>query len=755
MHRTPLVRYFALLIALLGFSEAWAARPSEPLPPDNINDAQPAALPAEMRTDGRRFELDIQPLLTARGCNAGPCHGKARGQNGFALSLLGFDSDMDFHAIVKEARGRRLFPSAPDQSLLVLKATGELPHGGGIRIERDSDDYRELIEWIREGTARITTQDPRLESISISPKPHPMTVGQVVNLNVTAHYSNGTVRDITETCAYQSNEASVISVKPDGSLRAGTIPGEATVMARYMGHIATWSSAIPRPEPVEAVAYEQLPVNNFIDSLVYNKLSELNILPSEPCDDSQFLRRAFLDVIGRLPTPEEARQFFNSVDANKRQQLVDGLLQRPEYGDFWANKWADLLRPNPYHVGIKATMSLDGWLRDNFRNNVPYDQFVRKLLTAQGSTWRNGAVTIFRDQRQPDELVTMASQLFLGVRLECAKCHQHPFEVYGQSDFYGLAAFFSRVQFKGTGISAPISGGEEMVHVKAEGQVRHPLTQEPVPTKTLMGAVVDVPAGDDPREALVDWMTAPENPYFAHVAVNRIWADLFGIGIVDPVDDLRATNPPSNPELLSALAEHFRAVNFDQKELLRTILSSHVYALSSRPNTTNFADNRNFSRHYRQRFRAEVLMDAVADVTAKPGNFSGMPTGTRAMQLWTHRTESDFLDAFGRPDPNQDPPCERSPNATVVQALHMMNSPAIQSRIVAEGGTCHRLAKAPDRSPESIVEELYLLAFARQPTTTEQEALLKEFARADANRRQVIEDILWSLMNSPEFLYKD
>lgn len=761
MHRTFCVRSSllsaakVLAVMVFGLVANCKEPAKEPTKVPGTAPSTSALSPVEMRTDGPRFELDIQPILTARSCNSGGCHGKSRGQNGFALSLLGFDTEMDFHAIVKEARGRRLFPAAPENSLLLLKATGALPHGGGIRIDPEGADYQQLLQWIREGTPRVRESDPKLESISISPEPHSLVAGQEVALSVTAHYSNGTFRDVTETCAYQSNEASVIAVKPNGKLLAGTIPGEATIMARYMGHIATWSSAIPRPESVAADVYANLPKNNFIDELVYGKLSQLNILPSEGCDDSQFARRAFMDLVGRLPTAAEARAFLESKESNKRQLLINELLERPEYADFWANKWADLLRPNPYHVGIKATLSLDGWLRDAFRRNKPYDQFVRELLTAQGSTWRNGAVTIFRDRRRPEELVTISSQLFLGVRLECAKCHQHPFEVYGQNDFYGLAAFFSRVQFKGQGISAPISGGEEMVHVGAEGSVQHPLTQEKVPLKTLKGPVVDVPAGDDPREALVAWMTATENPYFAHVAVNRVWADLFGVGIVDPVDDLRATNPPSNPELLEALARHYREVGFDQKQLLRTILASHVYQLSSQPNETNSADNRNFSRHYRQRMRAEVLMDAVADVTGQPGEFAGMPKGTRAMQLWTHRTESDFLDAFGRPDPNQDPPCERSPNATVVQALHMMNSPAIQSRITQDGGVCQRLADDSTKSPESVLDELYLQTFSRLPNASERAALLQEFVRPDANRRQVIEDILWSLMNTPEFLYKD
>ncbi len=701
-----------------------------------------------------KFELDIQPILTARSCNSGPCHGKARGQNGFALSLLGFDDEMDYHALVRDARGRRLFPSDPDRSLLLLKATGELPHGGGSRIDKESADYRKLIDWIEHGMPRVTSSDPKLDRILITPDPHPLVAGQEEQLTVTAIYSDGSKRDVTETCAYQSNEAAIISVQPSGRVKAGKLPGEATIMARFMGRIATWSSAIPNPEAVPKEQLQALPRFNFIDDLVFEKLGSLNILPSEPCNDATFLRRAYLDTIGRLPSVEEARAFHLDRTANKRSVLIDALLEREEYADFWANKWADLLRPNPYRVGIKATMSLDGWIRDAFRQNLPYSEFAKGLLTAQGSTFRNGAVTIYRDRRQPDEIVTMASQLFLGVRLECAKCHQHPFEVYGQKDFYSLAAYFSRVGYKGTGLSPPISGGEEVVFVKKEGIVKHPLTQEPLLPKPLQGEPIQVAAGEDPRESLMQWLVSSENPYFAQVAVNRVWADLFGIGLVDPVDDMRATNPASNPALLQALAQHFREVGFDQKKLLKTILSSSVYALSSAPNATNSADNRNFSRHYRQRLRAEVLADAISDVTQVSDDFKGMPMGTRATQIWTHRVGSEFLDAFGRPDPNQDPPCERTPDATVVQALHLMNSPGIQKRITKEAGRCHRLATSP-LAIDEVLNELYLATYSRFPSDEERQALLAAFQESGARRREFIEDLLWSLLNSPEFTYKD
>ncbi len=624
-----------------------------------------------------------------------------------------------------------------------------------MKIEPGSEDYQKIVTWIQQGMQRCSQQDPKLVRVEIQPEPHSLQPSQQEQLRVIAHYNNGAQRDVTTTCAYLSNEPAIVAVDTAGRLTAGTIPGEATIMARYMGVIATWSTAIPRAGTVTAEQYAALPRHNFIDELVYRKLQSLNVLPSEGCSDETFLRRATLDTLGRMPSPAEAQAFLDDSVAGKRERLIDRLLAREEYADFWANKWADLLRPNPYRVGIKATMSLDGWLREKFRTNTPYDKFVRELLTAQGSTFRNGAVTLFRDRRGVDELTTIVSQLFLGVRLECAKCHQHPFEVYSQADFYSFGAYFARVDYKGTGLSPPISGGEEMVLVsRSNRDVHHPLTKQVLPPKPLKGDVAQIAEDSDPRASLVDWMTAPENPYFAKVAVNRLWAELFGKGLVDPVDDLRATNPASNPELLEALAEEFRKLGYDQKKLLKTIMSSHVYALSSLPNETNTADIRNFSRHYRKRMRAEVLADAIADITEVPDQYEGAAPGTRAMQLWTVRTASDLLDAFGRPDPNQDPPCERMPDSTMVQALHLMNANNIQQKLVSDDGRVGRLA-ASSRPLAEVIEELYLACYSRRPRPEELQALLESAPQPDPTRRQWIEDLLWSLLNSPEFLYID
>ncbi|MEM1070897.1 MAG: DUF1553 domain-containing protein [Planctomycetota bacterium] len=448
-----------------------------------------------------------------------------------------------------------------------------------------------------------------------------------------------------------------------------------------------------------------------------------------------------------MPSPNEARQFLNSGHDDKRTQLIDRLLERPEYADHWAGYWADLLRPNPYRVGIKAVLNYDHWIREQFRNNVPYDEMVRKLITAKGSTWHNGAATLYRDRRSPDEVATMVSQLFLGVRLECAKCHHHPFERWSQKDFYQFAAHFAKVGRKGTGLSPPISGGEEIVFASSRGSVAHPLTGETLDPKPLFGEHHDTAV--DPREALAEWMTSDENDYFAQVQVNRVWGILMRRGVVEPVDDLRSTNPPTNPDLLQALATDFRESGYDLKHLIRTITLSKTYSHSSIPNATNGADRVNYSRHYRHRLRAEVLMDAVADVTEVPARMHGMPAESRASQVWTHRVDSMFLDTFGRPNENQDPPCERTPDATVTQSLHLMNSPEIDRRIRSDRGRAARLAGS-DLSASAVLEEIYLAIYSRFPNQNERDYGVALIDQSES-RRSIVEDLMWAMLNSPEF----
>jgi hypothetical protein len=700
------------------------------------------------------FELDVQPILTARGCNAGACHGKSRGQNGFQLSLLGFDPDFDYDALTKNARGRRVFTAAPEQSLLVRKATAQLPHGGGVRIQLGSADHQTLIRWISAGAIRRLDTEPKLTSVTISPTQRAMQPGETQPLVVTASYSDGSTRNVTALTAFQSNEMGLVQVDKAGQAKAGPLPGEAAIMARYMNQIAICNISIPQPGAVPPETYAALPRQNFIDGLVWSKLQSLGITPSAPTDDSKFLRRVYLDLIGRLPATEEVRSFLADGSPAKRAAVVDALLDRPEYADHWAAHWADLLRPNPYRVGIKAVLNYDNWIRDNFRKNKPYDEFVRELVTAQGSTWRNGATTLFRDRRSPEEIAPLVSQLFLGIRLECAKCHHHPFEKWSQEDFYSFAAYFARVGYKGTGLSPPISGGEEMVYTAKSGSVKHPIHQRELAPRVLFGSSPELPTEMDPREPLATWMTSDQNPYFAKVLVNRIWADLMGRGLVEPVDDIRATNPASNEPLLVALADDFRQHHYDMKHLLRTITTSYVYGLSSLPSDRNIADTRNYSRHYRVRLRAEVLADAVADISGVNERYRGMPSGSRANELWTTRVESLFLDTFGRPDPNQDPPCERTPETTVTQTLHLMNAPLIHQRVTSDNGRAAMLA-ASNQSTQQIIEELYLAIYSRMPDQQELAIGAAVFGEQGVSRRQATEDLMWALLNTAEFIMKD
>ncbi len=700
------------------------------------------------------FELDVEPILARAACNSGPCHGKARGQNGFQLSMLGFDPDFDYRVLARDLAARRINPDDPARSLVLLKASAQIPHGGGKRLDPDGADFRMLLRWIGDGRPRRVDGEPRLDRITIDPTERTLAPNATQQVAVTAHYSDGTERDVTRHAAFLSSESAIAAVDAGALVEAGPLAGDASIMARYLGRIASLRIAIPLQGRVPPELYASLPRQNFIDDAVWKKLERLGMTPSGPAQDSTLVRRAFIDVIGRLPTPVETRAYLADTTSDKLEQLAARLLERPEYGDHWAGKWVDLLRPNPYRVGIKAVFNLDAWIRESFRANKPYDQFVREVVTAQGSTFERSPAAIFRDRRSPEEIAPMLSQLFLGIRLECAKCHHHPFEVYGQDDFFSLAAYFGRVGYKGTGLSPPISGSEEIVFTAPSGSVKHPLSGVVLPPRPLFGKAPPVESFSDPREALAEWMLASDNPYFGRAIVNRVWADLMSTGIVEPVDDLRATNPPSNPELLEALAQDFRAHGCDLKHLIRTIISSYVYRLSSLPSSRNAMDTRNYSRHYRQRLRAEVVVDAISDITGAQESFSGMPPGSRAQEIWTHRTESISLDTFGRPDPNQDPPCQRTTDTSLVQALHLMNSGRFHEKVTGDSSRAARLA-ASERTPKEIVEEIYLLVYSRFPSEAEDAVARRLFEEPAATRRKACEDLFWALLNTPEFVFKD
>ncbi|MEY2408719.1 MAG: hypothetical protein QOF48_1389 [Verrucomicrobiota bacterium] len=719
-----------------------AEDPQRPVPSRRVSPTVPAP----------SFVRDVMPVLARAGCMSGSCHAKAEGQNGFKLSVFSYDPKSDYAEIVKKGRGRRVFPAAPQESLLLLKPTLAIEHGGGQRFDTKSETYRLLVEWIRTGMIYQHTNEPTLLSIHVEPRERIYRKRSSQQLHVEAMYSDGSKRDVTRLADFVAHEKEMAQVGEDGMVRVGGVSGESVIVTRYMGFVDAARITVPADRLLPDKQYAHLPSYNFIDDLARAQFKKLGLFPSELCTDAEFLRRSALDTMGLLPTPDEAREFLADTNPNKRTAWIDHLLAHPAYGDCWANKWADLLRPNPDRAGVKSIFVLDQWLREQFRNNRPYDQFVRDILLAEGSNHRDGPAVIYRDRREPPELTTMFSQLFLGSRMECAKCHHHPNEKWSQNDFYQFAAFFAPVKQKGTGLSPPISGGAETFYFAPGRTVTHPVTEEVMQPRPPDGPVVALSTNSDPRLVLADWITDPRNPFFAKAAVNRVWASFFGRGFVQPVDDFRVSNPAVNEPLLDALAVDFARHGYDLKQLMRTILSSRLYQLSATPNEFNVADTRNFSRAYRRRVPAEVLLDAVNDVTGVADDFNGCPPGTRASQTWSYKVKSQFLDAFGRPNPSSDCPCERDAHSSVVQSLHMMNSRNLQSKLSSAEGRVKKLADSP-AAPADIVTELYLVAFSRPPSADELKTAAAAYAAPRATRRTATEDVLWALLNSPEFVF--
>lgn len=701
------------------------------------------------------FENDVLPILTRAGCMAGACHAKSDGQNGFQLSIFSFDPDSDYREIVFDARGRRIFPSSPDQSLLLLKATNRVPHEGEKRFEKDSDFYRVLRQWIAEGAPRSIPDEPDPTGISIDPPALRFEKGETQSIKVTVSYTDGSSRDVTHLCEYTSNDEAFAQVDHHGHITAGSVPGENSIIVRYVDQVATARIVIPPDELLPAEQYSKLSTANRIDELAYARFQELGVYPSDPCRDDEFLRRATLDVLGRLPTLEETKQYLADTSPDKRTRLIDRLLSpdnRFDYADYWATKWGDLLRPNTQRVGVKPVYLLDHWIRDRFRENTPWDKFVHELLTATGSTHQYGPVAVIRDKREPADMAEFISQIFLGVRLNCAKCHHHPSEKWSQDDYYSMAAFFGSMKRKGQGISAPISGEPEFWWFEPGGTVSHPVTEAVMTPRPPEGPEFPEIADDtDPRSVLADWITSPENPFFAKAMVNRIWAELFGKGLVDPVDDFRASNPAANEPLLEWLAQDFAEHGFDQKHTLRTILESRLYQQSSEPNEFNVGDNRNFSRSYRRRLPAEVLLDAISDITGSRETLQGLPGEGRAMQQWNHLLPNDFLDAFGRPDSSAAPPMTRETTGSVVQALHLMNAKDLQKKLSGDGPWLSSLA---EQEPETAVDEIYLRLFSRPPGEDEKTTALAYLKQEEegVTARTRIEDLVWSLINTAEFV---
>ncbi len=699
------------------------------------------------------FTQDILPILSKSGCNLGSCHAKASGQAGFKLSVFAFDPKGDYRELTQDARGRRIFPALPEESLVLRKATASVLHEGGQRFEPGSEFARTIADWIRQGSPYELPGQPALTGITVSPEDKRYAKNEAGQLTVTAHFSDGSQRDVTALSDFSSNEKGTATVSEAGLVKAGGYSGEAVIITRYLGQVAIARVNIPTDKAQPAALYAKLPVRNEIDRLAWARLQQLGYLPSEPCTDGEFLRRAALDATGTLPSIEETRAFLASKDPQKYSKWIDHLLDAPAWADHWSVKFADLIRPNPSRVGVKPVFLMDEWIRESFRQNKPWDVFVRELLTAQGGSHQDGRVAFFRDKREPEDAAGFIAQVFLGVRMECAKCHHHPSERWDQRDYYQMAAFFTRMKRKGQGISAPISGEPEFWWFSpGAASIPHPVTGEALPPRAPAAESVAIPEDQDPRTVLVDWMVRPDNPLFAKAIVNRIWSHFFGKGIVDPVDDFRASNPPSNGPLLDWLAQDFVAHKFDLKHLMRTIMSSQLYRLSSLPNETNVADLRNFSRSQRRRLPAEALLDAVSTVTETHESFDSLPPNSPAREAWNFKSASQFMDAFGRPNASAECPCERDAKPSVVQALHLMNSTTLQEHLVDEKGRAASLAKST-LPPSQIVEDLYLAAFSRPPTPVESEIATKSIEKAGGERRQAIEDVMWALLNSAEFVF--
>lgn len=692
------------------------------------------------------FEHEVLPILTKARCNSGGCHGKAEGQAGFKLSLFGFDANADYEAIVRSGRGRRVMLASPERSLLTLKGTATLPHGGGLKLEPGSPLQRRLTRWLAAGAPRSTPDERPVVAIEVEPSEVVLEAGGQQQLKVTSVDSDGIRRCVTTETDFVSNAPYIAAVDARGFIEATDTPGDAAILVRYQGHVAVTRVVLPRPTTMVARPSE----NNFIDRHVWDKLVKLGIQPSPIADDSTFMRRAYLDVIGTLPTADEAKKFLDDPAPGKRAQLVDALLERPEYASYWAMKWSNLLRADKVKVTHQATVGLTRWLRRQFAENRRFDEMAREIITAQGPVQSESPVAFFKAIDQPELAGRSVSQLFLGVRIECAQCHHHPSERWGQDDYAGLVGFFTGLATK------KLPEGGEAILAKGGTDAKHPRTGELVPARALGAANADFTGRRDRREVLADWMVGPENPFFAKAIANRLWAHYFSRGLVEPIDDLRATNPATNEPLLAALEAHLREVRYDLKAFTRTLLNSRVYQLSTVTNDSNHDDRQHFSHAQPKALPAEVLLDAICQTTGVPEKFNGWPEGVRAIDVWDNRMPSYFFRIFGRPVRATVCECERSNEPSISQALHLLNSPEINAKIAHRAGLARRLAES-SRSPDELTDELYLTTLSRRPTPAERQVLAAAFeggrGGTAADRRQAIEDVLWTLLNSKEFLY--
>ncbi|MFO0896352.1 MAG: DUF1553 domain-containing protein [Pirellulales bacterium] len=705
----------------------------------------PANIKGQELPERVSFEYGALVALSKQGCNSGACHGSPSGKGGFRLSLRAYDPVLDQHTLIREEYGRRTNPADPASSLLLRKPLMEVAHGGGQKLRKTDPAHKLLIDWIAQGCQLDPADSAKCVKLEIFPRQRafyaPNWSQQMLAL---AHFSDGTVRDVTPLVIYSSSDESVAKVDESGLVVAQD-KGEAAILFRYLDKME--SARLTFLKPDASFQWPSPPANNYIDELVDRKLQLLQLAPSPLSTDDEFCRRVHLDVLGVLPTPEESASFVADTSPDKRSKLIDRLLERPEYASFWALKWGDLLRLNNKQLTAAGVPKFHRWLVTTLRDNMPYDQFVRELLTSTGSTFANPPANYFRAAADTNDCTETTAQVFLGIRIQCAKCHNHPFERWTQDNYYGIGAFFNRVSRK------PSPKGDELVvFVSRSGEVTQPRTGKQMKPWLPLQGEAEMAGEDDRRQALAEWLSSPKNPFLAKAEVNRLWAHLMGRGIVEPVDDFRESNPPSNDELLAALAEDFASHGFDRKRILRTMLNSRTYQQSYRSNDTNKLDSKYFSHARTRLLSAEQLLDAICQVTGVAESYAGVPAGTRATQLPSPDGNHAFLKVFGQPARETACQCERSNDTNLSQALQMINGPTVHGKLRDEQNRLRKLAAA-GKSDAEIVGELFQAAYCRAPDETELATAVSHIA-AQKDRLRGLEDVCWSVLNSKEFLFQ-
>jgi hypothetical protein len=691
------------------------------------------------------FKLDVMPVFMKAGCNTGSCHGSARGQDRFMLSLFGYDPEGDHYRITREQGTRRVNLAIPEESMLVEKAIGTVPHTGGKLFGKESRHWKTLVDWLKDGAHKDPEDIAKPTKIELFP-PSALLEGEgaTQQMTVLAHYSDGTTRDVTPLTVFQSSNDVSAAVDEKGLVTAGS-RGEAFMMARFN----IFTVGIPMVVIPEDLKYQrpQLPANNYVDTHVHNKLHKLRMTPSEVCSDEVFVRRLYLDITGLLPTVEESAAFLADPSPDKRSKLIDQLLEKKEFTELWVMKFAELLQihtDDNQGMSYKATLLYFNWLKDRIANNVPMDQIVKDLLTSKGGTFTNPATNYYQVERDNLKITENVAQVFMGMRLQCAQCHNHPFDRWTQDEYFSFASFFSQV-----GRKRGADPRENIIYNRKTGEINHPVHKKPMTPKFLGDDTPEIPKGSDRREVLAQWLASPKNPFFARNLANLVWAHFFGQGIIEPVDDVRVSNPPSNPELLDELSAKFTEYNYDFKKLVRDVCNSRIYQLSTKTNASNETDTRNFARSQLRRLRAEVMLDVISQTTETKNKFQGLPLGAKAIQIADGRVSNYFLTTFGRAKRETVCSCEVVMEPSLSQALHLLNGDTTNNRI-KQGKVVDSSIKA-GKKPDQIVDELYLRCYSRKPSTAEKANLL---ASLDSeNPREGLEDVFWALLNSKEFMF--